>query len=60
MTRKDYKALADTLRLVKPPTNIARGIQWERDCLAISRALQADSDRFDRAKFLQECGLGHE
>lgn len=66
MTRKDYIALAQVLRIARPrafkpnecttvqPTYGAMS-QWEHDRAAIADALAADNERFDRKQFYEAC-----
>lgn len=67
MTRKDYIGLAEALRAAMPqakyfePGATLQGIsfvaQWHADCYAVAGYLGAWSSAFDRALFLQNCGV---
>lgn len=63
MTRKDYIGLAEALRQAMPPgSNVhpaieAKQAQWRADCYAVAGYLGACSSAFDRALFLQNCGV---
>lgn len=64
MTRKDYIILARVLKKSKPDFHPQlRGALidgWARICKEISAALDVDNPRFDRARFLQACGVEEE
>ena len=63
MTRKDYIGLAEALRAAEPIPDILPGSvshatrQWHADCYAVAGYLGAWSSAFDRALFLQNCGV---
>lgn len=57
MTRKDYKAIADTLLMSKPPTQDSAGMfTWIHIVHALADTLADDNPRFNRARFLAACG----
>lgn len=60
MTRKDYVMIADSIKAARENwEGFAPESQEAIDGLARSLAskLQADNDRFDRARFLDACGV---
>lgn len=57
MTRKDYVLLAAALHRTKPEVNCDLTAQWEIDVRAIATALANTNPRFDRARFLEACGV---
>ena len=59
MLKKDYILIANALASVKPsdPTDYHRNTQWENDVTVITKALERDNGRFDRARFMTACGL---
>jgi hypothetical protein len=64
MTRKDYEAIAAAIRAqVRPSKPDPKGYVSEHNnaventALAISRHMEGDNPRFDRARFLKDCGV---
>ena len=72
MTKKDYVLIAAALRgdaahlapdavyksyVTMPAWNKGAYDQWHTTVLAIAAALASDNPRFDRARFLQACGV---
>lgn len=69
MTRKHFNAIAASLARTRPdPTVVAstpeavarymgRYFQWLEDCEHIADACQMENVRFDRARFLEACGV---
>lgn len=71
MTRKDYVLLATTMRSMRPinyeaytketeyrkQQQYTAVQQWRGTCLALATELQADNSRFNRSRFLKECGV---
>jgi hypothetical protein len=57
MTRKDYKAIAEALKRVRPApyAQNREHDQWERDLKAISGVLAADNRLFRQDKFEAAC-----
>jgi len=63
MTRKDYIVLAEALYSASPvtveyadhPSAVDGVVQWERDVVAIARALEEDNPRMDYDKFFAAC-----
>jgi hypothetical protein len=53
MTRADYESLASAIHEVDIPLEQKRSVALE-----IATALCATNDRFDPARFLQQCDLG--
>lgn len=61
-TKRDYSALSVALSASAPKelrTNNAVFAQHMRDCIAVADAIQQrkTGGQFDRARFLQDCGL---
>jgi hypothetical protein len=59
MTRKDYVLIADTLANLMQDFNNCGDDSVSLSLVAeeLARALQADNDRFDSARFLTACGV---
>jgi hypothetical protein len=60
MTRKDYVIIADTIKASRDNwEGFTPEAQEALDGLArkLASKLQADNDRFDRARFLTACGV---
>lgn len=63
MQKRHFEALAAALRAVKPGNNEAARLtpvaylQWSRDVNAAANVLASFNPRFDRARFLQACGV---
>jgi hypothetical protein len=59
MTRKDYVLIADTLANLMADFNNGGDDSVSLSLVAeeLARALQADNDRFDSARFLTACGV---
>ena len=59
MTRKDYQLIADTFAKFGKIRDLDQSINWSGADLArnLADALQADNPRFDRARFLDACGV---
>jgi hypothetical protein len=59
MTRKDYQLIADTFAKFGKIRDLDQSINWSGADLArnLADALQADNPRFDRARFLEACGV---
>lgn len=59
MTRKDYIGLAEALRAACPARyrHAEAHAAWRADCYAVAGYLGAWSSAFDRALFLQNCGV---
>ena len=59
MTRKDYVLIADTFAKFQKIQDLDQTINWTGADLArnLADALQGDSPRFDRARFLDACGV---
>jgi len=55
MTRKDYVAIADALRNVKPTASHVWELQWKSDRVALANVFAADNPRFDRDRFYKAC-----
>lgn len=69
MTRKDYVLITNCMNHCKP-TRPDEGLdyeaefrfdgavmQWKNDCNALADILARDNERFDRARFLNACGM---
>jgi hypothetical protein len=63
MTKRHFEMLAATLRDCKPPwptdspvTHMAM-TQWEFVCRRFARMCATHNPRFDRARFIQACGV---
>jgi hypothetical protein len=59
-TRRTIEAIAAGMREAKPPTHAAPVdaiAQHMRDCLQLADALSRNHARFDRARFLADCGV---
>lgn len=61
MTKKNFVALANTLRVTKPSRNLEGHFrQWEDDVHALADFCAAQNPRFNRARWLAyingECG----
>ncbi len=59
MTRKDYQLIANTFAKFAKIQDLDQSINWTGADLArnLADALQADNPRFDRARFLEACGV---
>jgi len=63
MTRKDFQALADGLRAVRPvamstaPKQALANAQWARCVVMVGTACYAANGHFDRGRFETACGL---
>lgn len=57
MTRKDYVLIADALKHAAACDPGTEGGGIYRAAVCIADALAADNPRFDRARFLQACGV---
>ena len=59
MTRKDYVLIADVLSDLMSDFNNGGDDSCSLSIVAeeLARALQADNDRFDSARFLTACGV---
>lgn len=55
MTRKDYEKIAGALASLKLVTQ--GKATHEQYCIAIANVLQADNERFNKARFLNACGM---
>jgi len=61
MSKKNYKAIAAAFYGERPAPAEARlnkTIQWRQDVNALADVLAADSDRFDRERFIEACETG--
>lgn len=61
MTKKDYLLIAEALKTARTdyPTQRPDAVQQsEDDAYAIAYALAKENPRFDRARFLEACGIG--
>lgn len=57
MTRKDYLMLSQTMRLVRPSAlQTDHRAQWCIDMVALATALYAANPRFERDRFMVDCG----
>ena len=62
MTKQDFIALADALRVERPGINwdINKAVQWELDCKAVADVCQQSNSRFNRSRWYGyikgECG----
>lgn len=58
VTRKDYIAIAQTLRMTKPPTTDSSGMwTWQQVVYQLAGTLADDNARFDQTRFLKACGV---
>jgi hypothetical protein len=59
MTRKDYVMIAEVIADLMADFNNGRSDEVSLSLVAqeLARALQADNDRFDSARFLTACGV---
>ena len=58
MTRKDYRAIAAALLIVRPPEGDAAAmLTWAQDVRSIAAALLADNPRFIPGRFYRAAGL---
>lgn len=58
MKRTDYLIVARALRYSQaPPGTNPERLQWERDCEYLALAFSQQSASFDRALFLENCGV---
>ncbi len=68
MTRKDYVLISDALAAAKPEPHkeaeeageiatLAEEVAWRNCCLYVANALDHDSPRFDKDRFLKACGM---
>jgi hypothetical protein len=59
MTRKDYVLIAETFAKFQKIQNLDQTINWSQEDLArnLADTLQGDNPRFDRARFLDACGV---
>lgn len=59
MTRKDYVLIADTFAKFQKIQDLDQTINWTGADLArnLADVLQGDNPRFDRARFLDACGV---
>lgn len=57
MSRKHYELIASALAGRKPEAGSAKWGQWAYDCMALADVFVRDNVRFDRARFLEACGL---
>ena len=57
MTRKDYVALAEALRVVHPDRYkyLSNLETWQRAVATIADVLAADNPRFERDRFIKAC-----
>lgn len=58
MTRKDYQLIAGAFNSAKPENDEGpQWRQWAHTTHKVITTLAADNPRFDRAKFLEACGV---
>lgn len=65
MTKKDFKLIADALRRAKPALTpdtedkweAAQYAQYEWTVMMAANALNSTNPRFNRARFIEACGL---
>lgn len=58
MTRKDYVALAEALRLVEGYAGLLTGAEvWNRCRENVANVCAKDNPHFDRARFLKACAV---
>lgn len=59
MTRKHFRELAATLKanMPSPVFEVTKTVQWRADVSAIANACSLFNPQFDRAKFLDACGM---
>jgi hypothetical protein len=57
MTRKDYEAIAATIKQHAAPHN-GQHLSWFKSlAVDVAEIMAADNPRFDRARFLKACGV---
>lgn len=58
MTRKDYKGIAEVLRLALDECQDSVSVlAWARMCHRMASMLASDNDRFSHRMFLTACGF---
>jgi hypothetical protein len=66
MTKKDYVAIAEIIRLTRkytsvrdtPDMRVGGGVATCSVAVRIADYCAGDNDRFDRGRFLRACGVG--
>ena len=56
-TRREYRLAAEQFRTTFPTYKISTTVsQWKRDVAAMAWVFQQTNEKFNREKFLKECG----
>lgn len=55
--KRHYDAISTAMRANKPhPHWLMKRLQWERDVVALSEMLESDNQRFQPARWRNDCG----